>query len=543
MPVLADIAKYINPDDPSLSGVLPTGAIIAGGVLNNNAAGDTANTIAGGTEQAQGTIAQAGGTLSDLRTGYDPYRQAGEEALGQYSAGAKPGGGLTDPFTYDWANPIKDPSYNFALTEGQKGINTEAAARGLYNSGGTLKALNQYNVDTTNKYLSQDYARAENTFRQNQATRTAALRDLTNTGLTATGQQETSGRQGIEWTATQLADLQQQKADAIAAGDLGKAKAIGDTISGIVNEVGGNQTLAALKKIFPQTAVTAGQTIPGLTGAAAQGLSALPSAAEAAGAIPAAGISPTLPEVSSIAAESAIPGTAGIGALGSIGAIGTTIPGLAGTAAQGLTALPSIASAVGAAGPVAGAISETLPEVAAVAGESAIPGTAGGGAFGSIGSAIQSAASGAVNGLQAVGGFLMSNPITIVAGVAALATAAILKSQAHWEANTLIKDVQQPFGENLGKIVNNFNDAMASGQLDRASAQALRDSTQALITNFNNKVYEFAQGGDDKKEAALNAMRTMAEDFGAREDYPNLPSYSKILGGMDAQIAQLPEAA
>ena len=63
-----------------------------------------------------------------------------------------------------------------------------------------------------------------------------------------------------------------------------------------------------------------------------------------------------------------------------------------------------------------------------------------------------------------------------------------------------------------------------------------------LRTDTINKVTEFSKGGDDKKTAALQAMETMAKNFGRRSDYPNLPSYDLILGKMDRELAQLPGA-
>lgn len=187
---------------------------------------------------------------------------------------------------------------------------------------------------------------------------------------------------------------------------------------------------------------------------------------------------------------------------------------------------------------------EAIPETTAGVNSGALSdvakyGTTAAGAIATAAKAAGTTVEGAMGSLGNAAMGLLTNPVTAVIGGAILATTLWLKSQAHWEANTLVKDIQNPFGENLGKIVNGFNDAYNSGQLSREQAISIRNQTQDLITDFNNKVTEFAKGGKDETKVALQALKTMADNFGARADYPNLPSYSKILGGMDQQIASL----
>jgi hypothetical protein len=75
-----------------------------------------------------------------------PWREAGLRALG----------GLEDPNF--GKNIDMDPGYQFRLDEGMKAINAGAAARGLANSGATLKALTKYGQD----YASNEYNNAYN---------------------------------------------------------------------------------------------------------------------------------------------------------------------------------------------------------------------------------------------------------------------------------------------------------------------------------------------------------------------------------------------
>lgn len=72
----------------------------------------------------------------------EPWRQAGEDAL------KKIAGGQIDV--------TQDPGYQFRMNEGMKAINAAGAARGLGNSGATLKALARYGQD----YGSQEYGKA-----------------------------------------------------------------------------------------------------------------------------------------------------------------------------------------------------------------------------------------------------------------------------------------------------------------------------------------------------------------------------------------------
>lgn len=75
--------------------------------------------------------------MSDM----DPYAKAGTTSLSSLSDGS---------FMNNWQ---QDPGYEFRMNEGMKAINQGAAARGLGNSGTTMKALARYGQDFgTNEY-------------------------------------------------------------------------------------------------------------------------------------------------------------------------------------------------------------------------------------------------------------------------------------------------------------------------------------------------------------------------------------------------------
>ena len=79
-----------------------------------------------------------------------PFVNAGETALNQY---------MTDtnrPLTLE--ELYADPGYQFGLSEGIKGVENSAAARGMQLSGSTLKGINRYATD----YASTKYNEAWN---------------------------------------------------------------------------------------------------------------------------------------------------------------------------------------------------------------------------------------------------------------------------------------------------------------------------------------------------------------------------------------------
>lgn len=220
-------------------------------------------------------------------------------------------------------------------------------------------------------------------------------------------------------------------------------------------------------------------------------------------------------------------------------------------AAQGVSKLAQIlgagkdaTGAVQTAGDVthttAGAIkaAEKAAEAAGVIGGAAGAAGAGAGAAAGTGvtldSAIGSSIAGGGTGTMASLGAFLTNPITIGVG-AALAGALIWKkSQAHPTADKFIKDSQGPFGEHLGKVVDGFDQSLATGQLDKQTAQGLYDQTKSFIDGFEADRAGLEAKGGKSAEVARNAKKTMTTNFG--------PNYEKILGKMQNEIAGLPDA-
>ena len=132
----------------SASAWLVGGAVLGGAIISSNAASSAAR---GQTAAANASNAVATSQFEQTRADQEPWRLAGQVALGQLGSLTANGGDLNRKFTM--ADFIKDPGYAFRMSEGAKAIERSAAARGGVLGGGTLKALSRYNQD----FASQEY--------------------------------------------------------------------------------------------------------------------------------------------------------------------------------------------------------------------------------------------------------------------------------------------------------------------------------------------------------------------------------------------------
>jgi hypothetical protein len=132
-----------------------------------------------------------------------PWRTAGGAAIGQLSDMLKPG--------YDYTT---SPGYQFRFNEGQRAVDSSAAAKGLLMSGGQLKALERYGQGIA----SQDFT--------DQFNRVASV--------AAGGQQVNSTLGQLGQNAAQYAgNAAMQAGNARASGYVGQANAINGTIGNL----------------------------------------------------------------------------------------------------------------------------------------------------------------------------------------------------------------------------------------------------------------------------------------------------------------------
>lgn len=167
-----------------------------------------------------------------------PWRTAGQGALTQLSEGTAPGGDFARDFTL--ADFVKDPGYEFRRTEGMRGLEGSAAARGGLLNGGTLKALDRYNQD----YASGEYSNAYNRFNNDRTQRFNRLSSIAGLGQTATRDVANLGTQ----TAQTIGANQIGAGNARASGYVGSANAINSGVQSLGNWWQSQQLLNSLNK-------------------------------------------------------------------------------------------------------------------------------------------------------------------------------------------------------------------------------------------------------------------------------------------------------
>jgi hypothetical protein len=201
--------------------------------------------------KAAKTQAAAAGQAADVqqqqyeqtRADQAPYREAGYNALAnlQRTAGNVPGA-----FKFGAGDYQADPGYAFRLSEGQKALDRQAAARGGLISGGALKAAQRYGQEMG----SQEYGNAYNRALTSYNTDVARENQLYNrqAGLAGIGQTATNlvGQAGQNY-ATNVGNLMTSAGAAQAAGQVGMANAVTGGLGTYLNYSQNNALLNALR--------------------------------------------------------------------------------------------------------------------------------------------------------------------------------------------------------------------------------------------------------------------------------------------------------
>jgi hypothetical protein len=143
--------------------------------------------ITSGTAAATQDISQAGtaqqGVYSSETAGLNPYQTAGTQGLGALQATA---GTFQAPTA---AQAAATPGYQFQLAQGEQAINNSAAARGMLQSGGTAKGLDQFATGLASTNYQNAYNNSLASFNANQASNTT----LANLGTNANSQAISAG--------------------------------------------------------------------------------------------------------------------------------------------------------------------------------------------------------------------------------------------------------------------------------------------------------------------------------------------------------------
>jgi hypothetical protein len=183
-------------------------AIFGSAVLGAVSSNEAANTQAESADRAADLQAQQFDRQVALQ---EPWRQAGMRALPELEAASR-----YTPFGKDQFQA--DPGYAFRLSEGQKALDRQAAARGGLISGGALKAAQRYGQEMG----SQEFTNAFNRYQTERNARLNPLQSLAGVGQTSTNQLGVAGQNYANAAGEALG----AGAQARASGYMGAANAV-----------------------------------------------------------------------------------------------------------------------------------------------------------------------------------------------------------------------------------------------------------------------------------------------------------------------------
>lgn len=197
------------------------GAVVGSAIIGSQAAGKAASTQAQAARESGEVQREIFERQVELQ---EPWRQAGINAL------AKLGTGFTGQ-----VDLTQDPGYAFRMSEGMKGLERSAAARGGLLSGGTLKGIQRFGQDLA----SQEYQNAYNR---------ALTQYNTTAALAGVGQTATNALSGAAGQYGQnAAEALQSAAAARASGYVGGANALTSALGTGLNYYQGQNYLNALR--------------------------------------------------------------------------------------------------------------------------------------------------------------------------------------------------------------------------------------------------------------------------------------------------------
>ena len=205
--------------------VIAAAAITAAGAIGGAAiASSGANKAADKQKKAAKKAAQAQkDALAQQMALAKPYVEAGKNALAEYQK-------LAPYEDFGMKQFQADPGYNFRMAEGMKELERSASARGLLQSGGTLKGIQQYGQNLA----SSEYENAFSRYLSEREARLDPYRYLSSQGqAAAVGQAANVGSSGAI-----LAEIAAQRGNVNAAQAAGAAGAIGNAFGSIGQGVG-----------------------------------------------------------------------------------------------------------------------------------------------------------------------------------------------------------------------------------------------------------------------------------------------------------------
>ena len=205
--------------------MIGAGGALLGGVIASSGAQSAASTQAAAADRAAELQKQQFDKQMELQ---EPYRQAGltgqNRLMEMLGLGGDTGAAGYGRYAKDFsmADYQADPGYAFRLSEGQKALDRQAAARGGLISGGALRAATRYGQDMG----SQEYQNAFNRYQTSRSNQLQPLGNLMSMGQSAASNQGTAaGNYGTNAGQAYMAGGQ-----AMGAGQLG----VGNTINNML---------------------------------------------------------------------------------------------------------------------------------------------------------------------------------------------------------------------------------------------------------------------------------------------------------------------
>jgi hypothetical protein len=205
------------------------GATVASAYMGGKAAGDAADTQAAAARQSAAAQERMFQKQIELQ---EPWRQAGQQALNKLTPLAL----NYEKFGMDKFQ--QDPGYAFRLSEGQKALERNAAARGGLISGSALKAATRYGQDMG----SQEYTNAFNRYQTERAAQMQPLQSLAGVGQTSAN----TLSQGASNLGNQLGEAYTNAGNARASGYVGQANAITGGLNQYLNYAQNQQMMNTL---------------------------------------------------------------------------------------------------------------------------------------------------------------------------------------------------------------------------------------------------------------------------------------------------------
>lgn len=183
---------------------------------------------AASSRSASKAQSRAAGQAADLqREQFDrqmemqaPYREAGVRALGKLESASE-----YTPFGMSQFQ--QDPGYAFRMSEGMKGLERSAAARGGLLSGNMLKSIQRFGQDLA----SQEYTNAFNRYGIERERRLNPLQSLAGVGQTSVNQLGAAGQN----YASGMGEALGAGAQARASGYMGMANAAAGGVGQYMN--------------------------------------------------------------------------------------------------------------------------------------------------------------------------------------------------------------------------------------------------------------------------------------------------------------------